>query len=572
VIHGIFANVVTGNVFDVQANIRCVNSTVTDNLFLAGFDDPSGGSDAKAVTWQRNFFRNPTINQVTRRADWSESYFVADGSTYSGNGTYSATANLANPHWTTPVGATDTYAVTNCIFESFGSDGTGDIDYRPNTASRSLSFTYNIILPDQVADSNGQLNAGTLVTNNGFSGEASVYEHNTFYSGGQGPLAIAEGGNGFLRMKTSVRSNLCWNDSRHLGNTFNYFAYLPTNPAGIVQDTIDPTKCDYNGGWNINSTLPAGMHGVNVNTKGHYAIPLSATVGTHDVYANPGFVDSTRNLSTWVASLEPTWVAAPSGAFPANNSPSRTDYNAHGLYKLSLINQTTHVDYDNRYTLAALKTYIRAGFAVTNTALVGAAHDATIIGAVQIATYSETGSGGTLGGGTAIYSVTIRPTITSAGALGGSSAPVSAVYSMTASGGALGDSSAVISAIYLPTASGGGLNGTAGVINAKYIIVASGGELGDGTAPNSLSGAPTFDETGSGGSFLGGAGIVTVVKLRSDNPLPAIYYCRPLGRYVAAFYLGAGSDIKTRRFNRSRGSVALVPAITVCNQKLLQFL
>lgn len=370
---------ITGTIFNKSPVIAISNATIEDNFFADGWQYAQGGG--KALSIARNFIRL-TANSIDipRCGDWANNYVVVDASTYNGAGAYTATAVYSNPHWTTPQGsAAGTYAVTNCVFDSFGSDGVGDIDYGPNATGYSSSFTYNIILPDQISDAGVPRNAGTLTTNNGWSGEASVYDHNTFYSGGQGPIALAEAGNGFANMVDSYRSNIVWNAPGTSTFGFNYMAYYPTSPAGAATDQIVVTRCDYNCGFNVRSD------GSNLgsNTNGHYNVRESATVGTHDVYADPNFVDTTRNFSTWVQSIQPTWGIG--FAFGANLAPSRTDYNAHGMYLLALAQagQTTDPDYDSRYTLANLLAYIRAGFAPRNAALRNAGHDGVTIGAVE---------------------------------------------------------------------------------------------------------------------------------------------------------------------------------------------
>lgn len=206
-------------------------------------------------------------------------------------------------------------------------------------------------------------NSGTLGTEDGWNGQSNEYEYNTQYGGGQGMLALAEAGNGYLHMVAKFKNNLGWNDVAFSAAGFNFLAYPPTHPVGIVTDIIDPAQCDYNGTWGVRTN---GLHGP-------YDIPLSATVGAHDVNGNPGFLDSTRDFTKWVISIA-------GATLPGNPTPTRTDYNAYGLTQLSKLNDA---DFNPAYTLAALKTYIRNGFRPSAPGYITGSSDGTTIGAVQ---------------------------------------------------------------------------------------------------------------------------------------------------------------------------------------------
>src|SRR6185437_5345468 len=83
---------------------------------------------------------------------------------------------------------------------------------------------------------------------------------------------------------------------------------------------------------------------------------------TTDVDADPAFVDNTRGLAAWDASL---------------GGPGTID---HALAGLAAVNQTP----GTRYTTANLLAFVRAGYQPTNPALRNAGHDRADIGAMPV--------------------------------------------------------------------------------------------------------------------------------------------------------------------------------------------
>lgn len=280
------------------------------------------------------------------------------------------------------------YTVQDSIFESFGANDQGDVDYGPNTATANSVFTGCIGVPEDT-DSGALCGVGTLSTLNGFTNTRNKYNHNTWFLGGQGAIAIAEGGVGFTNMLDELQSNIFWNSNRgaESGSTFNRITYEPTHIAslsggGVLANTVNQSKCGYNCRFNLysgtgtDSLLGAYTDGGYLGHSYHHYATITTGWGATDVTGDPQFVDSSVRFWTWVKSLEGLTL-------PGNATPDRKDYMAHGLYKLSLKNETAHADYDARYTLAAYRTFIRAGFTPQNPALIGTAHDGTTIGAVQ---------------------------------------------------------------------------------------------------------------------------------------------------------------------------------------------
>lgn len=390
-----------GNVTDKLTVLSVVGLTVggtnaADVTIFLQLPTASGGGVRTPASINNVLFRNTTANQVARFGDWVECVCIVDGNTLSTTGTYSAKADIANPHWTTPSGPTGMYAVTSCLFESFGTDDQGDVDYGPNTTGFNSSFSYCIGLPED-RDSGLPFGTGTLVTLLGFSGALCTYNHNTWYLGNQGAIALAEAATGFAGMCDELQSNIFWNSDRSSGassTSFNRITYEPTrinnvSSASAAVNMVNAAKCGHNCRFNLYSgagtdTLLGAYTdgGILGHSYHHYA--NTGTFGATDVTSDPRFSDPTARFWTWVKSLAGLTL-------PGNATPDRKDYMAYGLYKLSLKNETAHVDYDARYTLAAYKIFIRAGFAPTNALLRSAAHDGTDIGALSVSTGGHSG-------------------------------------------------------------------------------------------------------------------------------------------------------------------------------------
>jgi len=346
------SNYVRGCVFDKQASLPWSSSLIVgqsgrENIFLGGA--VAAGSYSGGGPLSHSLFRGAFFSNASRYGDWSDVVLINDGSTLDlTDGTYSAVADVNNPHWINPT--TTGTDVTDCVVEDFGSTDDGDVDYGPNGTGLNSHFS-RVIGVSQVGD-----NPGTMVTFNGWDGCASTYEHCTWLTSQQSAVALAEAGNGYEGMLASLKSNIFWRRTSGSQHVVHNYSGTPVTDMGFAADM------DYNCMWNM---------GTDYNT------PTTDTPGANDISANPQFVDSNRNFSTWVTSIE-------GATLPGNATPSRTDYNAWGLYKLSLRNLTSHADYDAAYTVAAYLAYVREGFRPTNEALRDAAHDGTDIGAVQM--------------------------------------------------------------------------------------------------------------------------------------------------------------------------------------------
>lgn len=375
-------------VFDKIVRFNPLSMTWDGQVCMQMPGTPGSARTPAAMT--NSLFRSITNSSAYRIGDWDECVMVIDASTYNNAGGYSAKADMSNGHWTTPeTGPGGTYRVDRTIFESFGSDGVGDVDYGPNTLNFNSVFEYCIGVPED-RDSGNEYGPGTLTTLNGWSGAACKYNHNTWYLGGQGAIALAEGGNGYANMCDELQSNLFWNRNRgaESSTTFNRITYCPVkinNFTGLTEGQVNESKVGYNCRYNLytgggTETLGgAYTDGGRLGGSYHHYDTSGVSFTANDKTANPQFVDDTRRFWTWVRDV------LCSGVHPLTGSPDRKDWQAYGLYLLCLMNEPNHADYKAAATIANYKAYIRAGFAPQNAVLQNAGHDGITIGAVELA-------------------------------------------------------------------------------------------------------------------------------------------------------------------------------------------
>lgn len=202
-------------------------------------------------------------------------------------------------------------------------------------------------------------------------------EHCTSFMVGDVP---ASGGGLTVGLKAnsvnSFKSNLLAKLSAATGNNFAF----RNDDTGIIDGVQGPLEaltaanCDYNGLLNVN--ISNNYAGNSHSTPYDTPMPTGSTApGTHDVIlsASP-FVDATRNLITWGASL---------------GSANEAETLAHLIAQ----HDTSDPDYDARYTTAALYAWVSAGYEVTGSQgllLKDAGHDGVTIGAIPFSSPSGT--------------------------------------------------------------------------------------------------------------------------------------------------------------------------------------
>lgn len=328
------------SVFDKQVTITYGPWTFEDNYCHVAMSW-NGSASNYHTSWRRNFLRTAGTGAAAAPAGIVyDSFILADHAS-------------ANPRFLTYLAGTGTAGATvdGVIFEFTGTDANGDCMPMPGaTGATTYTLVRCIVLPN-----GGGSQSGDLVSALGGANITIVAEHNTVCAtGNTSGVTVGETYAGYTGMVSSNRSNIFWNGTGSTG----YKMYRDV-AGNAVQDIASPANANYNCGYN----LAAGN-----NLKGYHAsnnttAMFTSSPGANDVDVNPQFVDSTRKLATWDASL---------------GGPGTV---ANALAELAKMNDT---GYNSAYNLTALLTYIRAGFAPTNAALQGTAHDGGDIGAVAV--------------------------------------------------------------------------------------------------------------------------------------------------------------------------------------------
>lgn len=309
---------IVGCSFDKTLDIFTVLGwTITNTVFGGGYSATS--ASAGWTLFEDNFIKVPAAGPTTVYGDITDCYVSKE--------------TTANPHFiqmTTARGV----AVTGNVFELSGTPTAGDCILASSaTSAFNYSATYNIVLPNSAGDT-----SGTLMTLLGNANNTwTAINHNTYFNNVLGTTAaIAETYTGHSGMVTSFRSNLAWSDT--------------ASEAQIISDSGSNdavagyiTNCGYNGIWNGMATVYELAAGTITNDS-----------TASDVSGNPQFVDSSRDLASWDASL----------------GGAGTDSAA--LARLAA----------DPYLIDDLVTWVKAGFVVRNSALNGTAHDGGVIGAM----------------------------------------------------------------------------------------------------------------------------------------------------------------------------------------------
>lgn len=279
--------------------------------------------------------------------------------------TYAIYNQIANTHPVVSGVQAAAFEYSGNIFETLGADNNGDCFLSMNQAGASWNIKNNLILPNGMSD-----NSCTLMTI--FSANVGPFtiDHNTAFTGAQGP-AITESGNGTAGSITSYKSNIFWSDPAKAASGYKlaggggavstlgpYKAddtFHSTNPALSTANVIVSGGAQYNTGYGQNAGY--ALNGYNYN---------GTTPGANDIDTNPQFLDSSRKLWVWGAS-----VGASGSVVDASNAT---------IAELAKLNDFT--GYNSAYSVSALYAWVRYGFNVTNPLLRNAGHDGVTIGAL----------------------------------------------------------------------------------------------------------------------------------------------------------------------------------------------
>lgn len=257
-----------------------------------------------------------------------------------------------------PVGNGSTTPATRIVenlFEYTSSDkwGSGIIFGTFPSSAGNVDVHKNIMIPNAAGQS-----PGSLMILQGSSHLTVNVQRNTYMMDSLG-LFIGLGYLGHSGMISAFRNNLAWAPFASGAN----FAIYNLGGTWTATDVVSAGNLDYNNSY---------LNQPGSNGNGYHMLSFSSgTPGVHDKHVNPQFVDSTRKIEHWVASL------GGNGATPAARL-------AYGLEQIARMNDDSVND---DYTIQALIAYVRGGFAPTNTQLrdSGAPVDGTPdIGAVDV--------------------------------------------------------------------------------------------------------------------------------------------------------------------------------------------
>ena len=271
--------------------------------------------------------------------------------------TYSIYDGIGNVNAIKPVVTPNTATYSGNVIDFTGANAAAE--FFTGSSCGTVIFENNIAVPN---GSGGQ--SSGVILDCGSNGSAAITMiHNTQFTGATSSwvadYASVPG------MIVSYKSNLFWalagNPTSNKGPTK---ISTPSGGGGSL-NYVAPADADYNACWNC----IAGSQQGNA-----YNIPLSVQAGPDDVNmsgstttSGPNFVDPTRNFLTWCESLglsglRTTVISACRGDLMARN-----DLNG---------------DWNSAFNIAALVTWVTAGFAPQNVALHNTAADGTDIGAV----------------------------------------------------------------------------------------------------------------------------------------------------------------------------------------------
>ncbi len=327
-------------VFDKELSLGDGAWDVSGSIFLQGV--AVGSRSIKVVCTAPVLIRKTLQATINGWGDLTGSYYLKDVSE----------GRIDNPHfWAMPAWADS--EVSGNVFEYNGPSTSGDLLSQVAAASpRNYAIRHNVMVPNAI-----DRPPGKFISIGGGANASIVIEHNTYISdyaagGAETGCQHGESGDDAAGMVDSFRSNLAFAFTPNRALLFGRY-------GGTVQDAVAEANIDRNATWNgYRGSDGLGYHSVSAGNAFS-----TAPVGGTDVAlsANP-FVDVTRNLASWGASL-----------------------GGDGTYRgvlAELAKMNDRSGYDPRYNIAAAVTWVREGFRVTAPALRNAGHDGTTIGAV----------------------------------------------------------------------------------------------------------------------------------------------------------------------------------------------
>ncbi len=279
---------ITFNSFDGTISVVSwrVGVSLTDNVVF-GSMAATAGTYASDTAFARNFFYVNATSAIQLRGPIKDCYAYNYFS--------------SNPNTFLPPDGYAAMTVTGCIFEGIAGLGETFLVQKTTTGTPTFTARYNICVPSAGLDHGGAcLFAAYPVVASCLT--QSTIEHNTQCSCNESAfIDLGETQGSYAGALQSVRSNLIWSPTA--GNTF-VNAIIDRSPTPTTDALATTPGAGYNGFWNPHSAN-CTLSGSTVSCSGYDTVKCSTAgfpssqLGTGDVSANPGFVDSTRGLATW---------------------------------------------------------------------------------------------------------------------------------------------------------------------------------------------------------------------------------------------------------------------------------
>ncbi|WP_447978074.1 hypothetical protein [Candidatus Nitrospira bockiana] len=236
------------------------------------------------------------------------------------------------------------------IFEYLGTDDNGEM-LLTGGAGGSFTALNNLVLPN--ADASGDKSSGQLFANLGGSGLTVRAYHNTVHSSRLG-TTFGENYAGHLDMCPEWRDNTYWARAVQGVHTNGnqMLTYVETGHVGVrTTDVVQSGNIHHNNLFNL-QTGTCTLNGSNQTVTGHHNFVFSSASLPNSVgglAVNPQFVDDSRDIAKWDASLGGPGTAANAMA--------------------ELKKRNNRSGYNPAYSVAGLVNYVKAGFVPRNSKL-----------------------------------------------------------------------------------------------------------------------------------------------------------------------------------------------------------
>lgn len=294
--------------------------------------------------------------------------------------------NNFNPHWLGGLDNVDTVLKTRyMIFIDLGSHGGGDIFLHHNSGNWLTEYIISIY-DDSPEGDGGPSVLHTVAATAGVSTPRHIAKHCTHQAGSTGAqVAMMAGGELIEGYEDQIETenNICWSlvdlsASYGGGIVAGWFG-----TGALAVDIALGSKNHTNHKINLN-LVESNDPGTQAQPggPGYDCIVTGILCGNNDTVGGAlvdEFIDHTVTLNKWHESLLPSWTG-----WPGSTLPMRVQRNGDAFYRLSLVNEPSHADYNSGFVRESLVGHVIHGFTPLNSAVIGTASDGTTRGAVQL--------------------------------------------------------------------------------------------------------------------------------------------------------------------------------------------